>query len=191
MVQSVNLQAIQTLFTIIKRPSLLLPTITIPNITQLPIDHLHSLNITTLLIDKDNTLTLPYESTIFPPFAETFKRLKNEFRVVIVSNSAGSIDDLNNIQANQLQESLGVTIHCSALKKPLGGKELLEKYNVNSKEIAVIGDRLLTDIVFGNLIQCKTIWCSSEISTKNDNRVAIACRKMEQLGMKLYSFIKQ
>lgn len=47
------------------------------------------------MYDKDNTLTAPYIDEVHPLVEEAFKESKEVFgdRIVILSNSAGTLDD--------------------------------------------------------------------------------------------------
>ncbi|RUS34755.1 hypothetical protein BC938DRAFT_478750 [Jimgerdemannia flammicorona] len=54
-----------------------------------------------LAFDKDNCLTAPYQSIIYPPFQDAWNECKEAFgeeNVVIVSNSAGTHDDVGGKQ---------------------------------------------------------------------------------------------
>ena len=57
-------------------------------------------------------------------------------------------------------------------KKPLGGQLLTKHFGCRGDEIVVVGDRLLTDIVYGNRIGAYSIFCTEIISLKNDNKIA-------------------
>ncbi|RCH99762.1 hypothetical protein CU097_015689 [Rhizopus azygosporus] len=54
-------------------------------------------NIQAIGFDKDNCLTAPYASNIHPPFENAWEECKKTFgkdKVMIVSNSAGTKDDV-------------------------------------------------------------------------------------------------
>ncbi|CAG8612407.1 11409_t:CDS:2, partial [Cetraspora pellucida] len=57
--------------------------------------------------------------------------------------------------------------------KPGGGPELISHFARYPPEtIVVIGDRLLTDIVFGNLNGMATIFTKRIITERGDNKIA-------------------
>jgi phosphatidylglycerophosphatase GEP4 len=60
------------------------------------------------------------------------------------------------------------------VKKPAGGQALLQRFENIAKphQIAMVGDRLFTDILFGNLNGTRTILTRQIISDKGDNQVA-------------------
>jgi phosphatidylglycerophosphatase GEP4 len=189
MVQSWNLQGIKGFFGSLLTPSLFLPHMVIPNISHLNIQQLQQKGIKFLVFDKDNTLTRPYELEIFPPFKERWAEILGAFgpqNVVIVSNSAGTKDDPGFHMAKKIEESVGVQVFASSEKKPSGGEALLQHFDVPAHQVCVIGDRLMTDVLFGRRIRAFTIWCCEEISTKGDNPFALVLRKCEQTAMSIY-----
>ncbi|KAG2235225.1 hypothetical protein INT48_004692 [Thamnidium elegans] len=162
MVQSLNVSGVVNAFRVIWNPSLAMPHI-IVNVG----------NIKAIGFDKDNCLTAPYVSTIYSPFKEAWNDCKATFskeNVVIVSNSAGTEDDVGYKEAQKLEESLGVTVLRHKEKKPAGG-HFLE--SVPAKETAFVGDRIFTDVMFGNRNGNLTIWTSKVVTEKGDNKVAL------------------
>jgi phosphatidylglycerophosphatase GEP4 len=60
-------------------------------------------------------------------------------------------------------------------KKPMGGHELFKHWNIKKARqapIIIVGDRVLTDIVYGNLNGCLTILVTDIVTEKNDNWIA-------------------
>ena len=163
-----------------------LPHTIIPNISHLSIPLLKQHNIKVLVFDKDNTLTKPYSFDIHQEFLDTWTLLKKEFQIVVVSNSAGSHDDPGYKKATKIEQEWGVQVYKSSVKKPNGHEQLLQQLGVDRKHVAMIGDRILTDVLFGRRMGCFTVWCSREITTTGDNVFAMIIRKMEQLGMQMY-----
>jgi phosphatidylglycerophosphatase GEP4 len=158
MVQSLNTQAIWTLVTsMVRRPGLLVPHVSVPTISQLDFAALkHGAGISAILLDKDHTVTAPYENTaVHPQAAAGLKSCLAVFgpeRVAILSNSAGTPDDVNFADAVALEESLGISVIRHVEKKPGGIAEVLKHFGLDDpSEICMVGDRLSTDVVFGNL----------------------------------------
>jgi phosphatidylglycerophosphatase GEP4 len=78
--------------------------------------------------------------------------------VCIMSNSAGTNDDVGHESAIRIERRLGVPVLRHSEKKPGGLDEVLSFFKASSggedvpaDRLCVIGDRLLTDVVFGNL----------------------------------------
>lgn len=104
-------------------------------------------------------------------------------RAAILSNSAGTLDDTGYADALEIEELLGVPVIRHAEKKPGGLNEVLQHFNLTDPAtICVVGDRLLTDIVFGNLYGLLTIHtlplCYGKSNVK-DNWTAKMLRPME------------
>ena len=78
-------------------------------------------------------------------------------------------------QANKLENSLGVPVLRHSEKKPSGGEALVKHFdNVSGQQnIAMVGDRILTDVLFGNLNGNLTIWTSQIVTEKGDNKAAL------------------
>ncbi|KAI9493583.1 HAD superfamily phosphatase [Zychaea mexicana] len=112
-----------------------------------------------MAFDKDNCLTAPYVPEIYPPFKIAWTECKETFGT-------------NNIAI--LEDSLGVPVLRHSEKKPLGGAALAKHFNhMPPHNIAVVGDRILTDIIFGNLNGNLTIWTSQIVTEKGDNKAAL------------------
>jgi phosphatidylglycerophosphatase GEP4 len=98
------------------------------------------------------------------------KMLFGPHRMVIVSNSAGTPDDIQHIDARLIEAKLGVNVLRHAQKKPWGADALFEHFKpLKPHEIAVIGDRVLTDVVYANQNGMMSILTWEILSTENDN----------------------
>lgn len=188
MVQSINIKAITTLATIIRRPYLISPHVYVRDISEVNFLALREFcGIRAILFDKDNTLTSPYCNEIHEKakkgFADALEIFGSE-NVAIISNSAGTDDDLNYKDAEEIENQLNIAVIRHKEKKPGGIKEVLGHFNdVDCPEqIAMVGDRLLTDVVFGNLYGMLTIHtqplCQGS-ENKNDNLIARVLRSIE------------
>jgi phosphatidylglycerophosphatase GEP4 len=157
MVQSVNSKAILTLASVVRRPSLLVPHLSVPTVSQINYDALkRCAGIEAVIFDKDNTLTAPYGSSVHPDASEGLQRVLDVFgkeRVAILSNSAGTVqDDPDFRDALQIEEAMGISVIRHKEKKPGGLEEVLQHFAVTDPaKLCMVGDRLLTDIVFGNI----------------------------------------
>ncbi|KAF9959240.1 hypothetical protein BGZ65_000694 [Modicella reniformis] len=153
-----------------------------PDIRDINFEQLHKSGILAIGFDKDNCLTRPYASDLNPPFKDAWRRCRDVYKnqVVIVSNSAGTPDDKDGQQALAIEASLKVHVLRHQQKKPSGGEELLKHFNgIDAERIAFIGDRALTDVVFGNNHGMLTILTRDVVTEDGDNPMAIRIRKME------------
>ncbi|KAJ3417357.1 hypothetical protein HDV05_004822 [Chytridiales sp. JEL 0842] len=183
--QNKNVPGILATFHLLVNPSLAVPHLTVPDIRHIPFKRLRETGLKAIVFDKDNTLTAPYVNEIHPPFQEAWKDCLRTFgreNVLIVSNSAGTPDDVDYKHAKIVEEALDVPVLRHAEKKPAGGGELkayFKKY-CQPHEVAVVGDRLLTDIVYGNRVGAFTIFTKDIVTEKNDNWWAV--RVVEESG---------
>ena len=89
---------------------------------------------------------------------------------MIVSNSAGTGDDLGGKEAELLERNTGVKVFRHSTKKPGCGSEILAYFRNNPdsavmkpNQIAIIGDRLFTDVLMGNMMGSPSIWVKNGI----------------------------
>ncbi|OAD73056.1 hypothetical protein PHYBLDRAFT_181745 [Phycomyces blakesleeanus NRRL 1555(-)] len=199
MVQSFNISGIVNAFRVIWNPSLAIPHIIVNDVRNINFGTLKGKGgVQAIGFDKDNCLTAPYVSQIHQPFEEAWIECKNTFgvdNVAIVSNSAGTNDDkdytdnliftsLSNFAfrlcAKKLEQSLGVPVLRHSEKKPLGGRELQKHFGQTSpRQTVFVGDRIFTDVLFGNINGNLTIWTSKIVTEQGDNKAAALLRRME------------
>lgn len=191
MVQSFNTKALLTLASVVRRPSLLVPHVSLENVSQLNYSALKErCGIRAVIFDKDNTLTAPYGMSIHPDASSGLEDAKSVFgdnNVAIMSNSAGTLDDPEFEDAKNIEESLGVAVIRHTEKKPGGLDEVLKHFQIEDpSELCMVGDRLLTDVVFGNLYGMLTVHtlplCSGEDNSQ-DNKIASVIRTVENKGL--------
>ncbi|KAJ1981713.1 hypothetical protein H4R35_000606 [Dimargaris xerosporica] len=155
----------------------------VPNIRSLDFSLLQRAGIQAIAFDKDNCLTRPYESYLYPPFQDAWDRCRDTFspqRMVIVSNSAGTPDDHGHRQAQAVEAHLRIPVLRHRLKKPACGHDLQAYWpDIPLHRIAFVGDRLATDVMFGNLHGMLTVWTQQVISTERDNPMAVRLRYLE------------
>eukprot|EP00976_Prorocentrum_cordatum_P076374 1182279-Prorocentrum_minimum.AAC.4 len=113
------------------------------------------------VFDKDNTLTAPYVLSVHEPLRESLEECRKVFggRLAILSNSAGLHQyDPDGEKAAALEKQLNIPVLRHASKKPAGTPEELEAhFNCPANKLIMVGDRYLTDIVYGNLLGMLTI----------------------------------
>lgn len=180
--QSFNLQGILQSFRVLTSPRLMVPNIVVRDIRDINFEQLHKAGIIAIAFDKDNCLTKPYGLELHPPFKDAWKSCRDVYkdRVVIVSNSAGTPDDKDGQQAQAIEHALQVNVLRHQEKKPSGGEELLKHFSgIKAGRIAIVGDRALTDVVFGNNYGMLTILTRDVVTEEGDNPMALRIRRME------------
>ena len=168
-------------------PELANPHVRTPHVGRLNATALRALGVRALLLDKDNTVTAPYAEREHARVAPGLAALRREFpgAVAILSNSAGGPDDEGHRDADTFEASLGLPVIRHARKKPACLEEVLSHFrstpagrDIEPSEICVVGDRLLTDVVFGNLHGMLTVHVGV-LTLDNDNRAAALVRRVE------------
>lgn len=102
--------------------------------------------------------------------------------VAILSNSAGSKDDVFFTEAKVLEQSLCLPVIRHNSKKPMVLSEIITHFKceeeLKQEEIAIIGDRILTDVLMGNACGFLTIYVEP-LDTRGDNFAVKASRLFE------------
>ena len=187
MVQALNTKAILTLASLFKRPGLAVPHVSVSNVSSIDFEALQRYaGIQAIVYDKDNTLTAPYDLDLHPAAVDGLEQSIQVFgkdKVAILSNSAGTLDDPHYQDALAIEKKLGIAVIRHTEKKPGGIQEVLQHFQIeDASSIAVVGDRILTDIVFGNLHGMLTVHTLPLVSgkqNKKDNWTAKLIRPME------------
>jgi len=125
--------------------------------TKLPIykvshSKLSELGITCLLIDVDGTL-LSRDSNIIPNKVKKWiVKSKEIFDLYLISNNPSKK------RICKISEELGINFKYRALKPRIKKTlEVINNLNKDKNNIAIIGDRIFTDIIVGNRCKIKTI----------------------------------
>tara|TARA_B100000900_G_C20399543_1_gene642162 strand:- start:371 stop:868 length:498 start_codon:yes stop_codon:yes gene_type:complete len=125
--------------------------------TNLPIykvshSKLSELGITSLLIDVDGTL-LSRNSNIVPnKVKDWITKSKEIFDLYLISNNPSEK------RVYKIGKELGLNYEYRALKPRIKKTlEVINKLNKDKSNIAIIGDRIFTDIIVGNRCKIKTI----------------------------------
>ncbi|KAK9832040.1 hypothetical protein WJX81_001093 [Elliptochloris bilobata] len=133
---------------------LALPHLSVPSIDSLDWGALARAGFRGCVFDKDNTLTAPYASAVAPALAPALERCRVAFegRLVLFSNSAGLAQfDPEGSEAEALEAALGIPVLRHAEKKPAGSAvEAEAHFGCPAERLVMVGDRYLTDVVFGN-----------------------------------------
>jgi len=121
------------------------------NIHDINYKKLKKIGIKCLVFDLDNTIALIDQHIITNDTKKLLIDLKKDFRVVIISNNVTS-------RVKKYSDYLECDFVANAAK-PLakGYKKISKKYNLNPKEMCMIGDQIVTDIYGGNRFGMHTI----------------------------------
>lgn len=188
--QSLNADAVRFLRRLAVRPGLALPQLRAPTVSAVDFAALRASGIRAVAFDKDNTLTAPYALAVHPRASAGLARAVAAFGapgVGVVSNSAGGPDDPGFADALDVERSLGLAVVRHPLaKKPACADEVLDHFRaalgdpaLALDEVAMVGDRLLTDVAFGNAFGMLTVYVE-RLTGEGDNKAALAARTVER-----------
>lgn len=158
-----------------------------------------------VVFDKDNTLTAPYQSAWFNArLQDCINDCKTEFgaqNVAICSNTAGTLRDLtknNYSEAESLQVILDLKVIRHDINKPntpisdilrhfqsYHSSEILQRDAIQPHEIAIIGDRLVGDVLWGNSLGMLTIK-TQPLTLEGEN---FAVRWVRSIKLELFRLI--
>ncbi|KAF1775426.1 Mitochondrial PGP phosphatase [Phytophthora cactorum] len=193
-----------------RQPQLLLPQLSVKDVTEVPFQALRDRGFRGVIFDKDNTLTVPHKLEIAPHLAPSLaecRRVFGDSGVVIFSNSAGSTDDKDGVEAKKIEEGLqvavlrhnqkvlvklfvlvcwvGVIFKCLPSQKP-GGIAFVKKHfgEIDPQTLVVIGDRYSTDVLFGNLNGLLTIR-TEQFTPESESVVNRQLQRIEKAAVRM------
>lgn len=159
-----------------------MPHFFVKDIRALPFAALKQAGVSGVVFDKDNTLTAPFATSIFPTLSDAVNECRDVFgdRVALFSNSAGSPDDVGYQHAERLERQLGISVIRHQEKKPEARQDVLRHFQCSSGDrLLAVGDRYFTDVLFGNL--CGMLTVATQILTEeNDPLVVRPIRRLEE-----------
>ncbi len=141
-------------------------------------DSLKERGIKCLIFDLDNTLGLISHKSCPPETKKIIKKLKKDFIVVISSNNTTR-------RLRPYLEELGIDGVSWSLKPSI--KSLLiikQKYHLKKKEMCIIGDQIVTDILAGNRFRIYTVLVDP--MGEKDLKITGLNRKLEAKIIKRY-----
>ena len=158
---------------------ILYPNLYCKNVLDITMDILQTNNIKGLILDVDNTL-IDIDRNMDPKVKDWVDELKkNGIKLCIVSNT-NKVD-----KVKKVSETLDLPYFYFA-KKPLksGFKKAKELLKLEYKEIAAVGDQIMTDVVGAN--RCRIFSILVEPISKKDIFITKVKRPIENLIIKRY-----
>lgn len=122
------------------------------------------INYKIILIDVDNTLVEPETTITTTKIIQWVKNVNQKNICLLISNSP----TIKN-RANKLVQLFNCKILLDFQKKPNPKiiQKICQNYNIKPKEIAIIGDRILVDILLANLGQAHSIYVNPICQKEN------------------------
>lgn len=182
MSQTFNLEGLLfTPYVLLCKRQWLVPHFSVADMRCIDPEKLREYGFKGVVFDKDNTLTAPYVDAIYPSISEHVEHFKSVFgrNLAIMSNSAGTHDDHQYESAKRIERNLGITVLRHDEKKPGGIEAVTNYFHEEPHYLVAIGDRVLTDIVFGNRYGMLTI-LTAPFTEIGDNKAAAIVRRYER-----------
>jgi len=155
---------------------LLRPTAALDKVTDITPELLRQMQIDAILLDVDNTLAPPTDSTPYEGVQKWVDEIKNAgFAVVICSNNFKS-------RIHPFSESIGLDCVSMSLKPfPFGFNRAKRKLKEKPKSVLVVGDQVFTDVLGANLAGMKSILLRPQTKEKG---FSIALRRKLEVNVR-------
>jgi len=166
-------------FCLVFRRKLLIPDLAVKNLNYIDPKKLRSSGIKAIIFDKDNTLTKLWEYEINSLVKKKLNEFKREFgkNIVVISNKMGTELDRGFEQLDGFKKKTKLPSLIHKNKKPNKIKEINNYFKVPFEKTAVIGDKVFTDVLFGNRYGMFTIYVEP-FSKKNEGNFVYFLRKL-------------
>lgn len=156
--------------------ALLRPTYVINgDVTDINLSLLKQDGVLGLIFDLDSTLLAPHSGKLTPEVGEWLVYARDNFKLAIVSNNRRAQ------YIEQVKELLKMPVIGRAAKpRRRAFFEILNSFGLKAHEVAVIGDRPLTDVLGGQRAGMKTVlvW---PLKTMREPRWVTMMRKLERI----------
>ncbi len=147
-------------------------------IYDIPYQKLKEDGIRCLIFDLDNTLGLISHKNCPPETVELIQKLKKDFTVVIISNNTKK-------RIQVYLDDLGIDGVAWSMKPSIRGLIYIKrKYHFKKKEMCIIGDQIVTDILAGKRYHIMTVLVDP--LGEKDLRITGLNRKLEARIIKHY-----
>ena len=125
-------------------------------IYEIDYDQLKQAGIKVIAFDLDSTVMKSKSGMFSEQTLQLFENLKKDFSLIIISNN----HNLEYISKAAKQVDFPVLANA---KKPgtKVSRKFFKEHAINHPEMVMVGDRPLTDILFGKILGCKTVLVDS------------------------------
>ena len=175
-----NISATLNVCRLFLSPSLCLPHLQASNFNELRFPLVSTIlptplekkpSIRAIVLDKDNCFASNHDDKVWPIYKSKWTELRAKYpeaSLLIVSNSEGTNDDPGHAEAARVEANTGIPVLRHSTKKPGCYPEILEYFYANGaidfpSQIAIVGDRLFTDILMANMMGAQGVWLSKGV----------------------------
>lgn len=154
------------------------PDYNLKSIYDINFNELLKIGVKALLFDLDSTVMASKSGVYTQKTQDFLNKAKENFFIAIVSNNH------NENYINKVRKISDFPVLFDAQKpKTIRIIKFLQKYNIQPKDCAMIGDRPLTDILCGKKLGAKTILVDS-INADYEKKIVRFVRMLERLSIK-------
>ena len=151
------------------------PDFNLKNIYEIDLDLLKNKGIRAIFFDLDSTLMVSKSGEYSAKTEQWLKKVDEDFFIAVISNN-NKCEYLEKVRELSSFQIFG-NAHKPSTKLM---KKLLKKIKMAPKEVAIVGDRPLTDIFAGKRLGATTILVDS-INAKNEGKATRFVRKLERI----------
>lgn len=158
---------------------LLKPKIKLERVTDITVEILKKYNITSLILDVDNTLSTHHGQVLTDGLSDWLVYMKeNGIFLTVLSNSKEK-------RVKPFAEKINLDYISLGLKPlPFGFRRAMKRFGLKRKQTAIVGDQIFTDILGGNLVGiCTILLTPIKLETTRGFRFK---RWLERIVFKLY-----
>lgn len=135
---------------------LLKPNFNLKNIYEIDLEHLKNQGIKAIFFDLDSTIMVSKSGIYSEETTQWLKKVEEDFYIAVITNNKKPeyVEKVKSISSFQV---------ISDAKKPStkAMRNLLKEIEMHPKEVVIVGDRPLTDILAGKLLGAHTILVGS------------------------------
>jgi HAD superfamily phosphatase (TIGR01668 family) len=153
---------------------LLKPDYNLKNIYEIDLEVLKNQGIKAIFFDLDSTIMVSKSGEYHEKTEEWLKKVDKDFFIAVITNNK-KCEYLEKVRSVSEFQIIGNA------KKPStkAMKKLLSKINISPKNVVIVGDRPLTDILAGKLLGARTILVDS-INAENEGPATRFIRWLER-----------
>jgi HAD superfamily phosphatase (TIGR01668 family) len=151
------------------------PDFNLKNIYEIDLKLLKKLGIKAIFFDLDSTLMKSKSCQYSQETQNWLKEVDKDFFIAVISNNK-SCEYINKVKSLSSFQVFGNANKPS----PKLMRKLIKKINMTPKDVAIVGDRPLTDILAGKLLGATTVLVDS-INADHENMPTRVVRKIERM----------
>ncbi len=151
------------------------PDYNLKSIYDIDLDTLKKNGVKALLFDLDSTLMASKSGKYTQKTLEWLEKVRKDFYIAVISNNKNPdyIEKVKNVT------NFPVLFDAGKPNSKLG-RQFLQSEGVDPSTSVMVGDRPLTDILFGKRLGCRTILVDS-ITADTEKKIVRIVRRLERL----------